>query len=226
MIPKRAFFYWSGGEPSPLRKLSVTTFRALNPDWQVVELTADPGGKTLLERVHESDIARYRALAEEGGVYFDTDIVFARPIPSHWLNHDLILPLGEDGKFGHIACLGAAPQSGFYKFALGLARKQRTSGKYINYQGYGIHLLERTLSVVGSTDVKWIEHDRFCPIGHYDVARIWNPWTGAFPEMCIGVHWYGGDPLSQHLEPTIDDAWIAESTSLIARASRMAMAPA
>src|SRR3972149_10506703 len=116
MIPKRAIFYWQGPPMGWLRRQSVETFRSLNPTWEVV-LMELPSEASLLTRVHASDIARYTALAEGGGLYFDTDIIFCRPVPEGWLRHELLLPLDELGLFSHVACLGGAPASPFFKAA-------------------------------------------------------------------------------------------------------------
>lgn len=219
MIPKRAIFYWSGGEMSWLRKQGIDSFKLHNPDWKV-EVYGGKSSDSLLAIVQCSDLARYTLLATGGGFYFDTDILFVRPIPDEWLKHELILPFGQDGALGHIAALGSVPGSPFFKLAVELVAQRRKMQELVNYQGYGVHLLRDALHCIGSTDVKWIEHDRFCFVPHWDVAQAWNPWPGAFPEMVIGVHWYGGDPLSRDMEAKVDEAWMDGSSSLIARAWR------
>ena len=84
MIPKRAFFMWEGpGKLSWLRQLSIDTFMKHNPDWQVDLIRVPHKARLLSEQA--TDIFRYAELATNGGYYFDTDVVFYRPVPEEYL---------------------------------------------------------------------------------------------------------------------------------------------
>jgi len=78
MIPRRAFFTWGGGDMPWIREQCVASFVSLNPDWRVDVLEVK--GANRGEIIKNSDVLRYKELSERGGVYFDTDIVFTRPL--------------------------------------------------------------------------------------------------------------------------------------------------
>jgi hypothetical protein len=106
MIPKRAFFFWSSPKPmSWLRSLSIQTFKKFNPDWEVTLFDKVPLNG--MHPVHRSDLFRYEELAERGGVYFDTDIVFFRPVPESLLQHDAVISVHPKHRFCNIGCLMA-----------------------------------------------------------------------------------------------------------------------
>lgn len=122
MVPKTAFFYWSGGPLPWLRAQSLISFQRHHPGWKVVlgtqegpwgSLGAPPGVQVVLDDVSDprlpvaarSDVWRWAMLARHGGVYADTDVIFLRPITplfssdgfDVWLTTDMGTPVPSGG---------------------------------------------------------------------------------------------------------------------------------
>lgn len=228
MIPKRAIFFWEGPEMSWLRQQSVATFRALNPEWEIVTINGaaygDPRTGRMLETAHRSDRARYAELAERGGVYFDTDIVFFKPFPEVLLRHDQFLPLNENGKPAHIAMLGCVPGAPYYSMLSRVCDAFAESGKPLGYQSLGLSLVVKFRPDATVAPVEW---DLVVPVGWEDPVELWRePVHLVLPERCFGVHWYGGDRLSQEYERIASPAWADLSQCLVASCLKQASVPA
>ena len=66
ITPKRAFFYWGNDTMSFMRYMTLVSFRALNPDWEIVLIKHD-GGRPRWESSEEIDKYSY-----EGRDYTDS----------------------------------------------------------------------------------------------------------------------------------------------------------
>lgn len=91
MIPKIIHYCWFGGNPKPkLAEKCIASWKKYCPDWQIIEwnesnFDVDMNGytKMCLEQkkyAFLSDYVRLLVVAEQGGVYFDTDVELLRPI--------------------------------------------------------------------------------------------------------------------------------------------------
>lgn len=208
MIPKVAHFYWYSDEPLPeLRRASVDSFSVVNPDWQVfVHHSGEDPNASFRTKVIRSDAARYGILYRAGGVYFDTDIVFVRPVPQHWLEKDLLLPACSvtHAMYG-VHVMGAKPESTFFKGAMDKARLRLESNRALGCQSLGVKLWEGMdifqLASRGNESVTPLPISAFLMTGWQDVEDVWSPQWDIDPRA-VGVHWYGGDRLSCEYEHT------------------------
>lgn len=227
MIPKRAIFYWEGPEMSWLRQQSIETFKKLNPTWTISILGGHeipiPGDSTL-ERVMRSDWARYRALREDGGVYFDTDIVFCKPIPEHWLNAEMILPSGEERIVDHVAVLGSERGNEWFAALEKACLASRLADGSYNYQHFGVQLVNKLAQPLQGRRIQWITSDAYLPVPWHRTERLWSDGIYLSP-MTYGVHWYGGDWTSISFEKRADENWARTSKCLVAKALQQTLYP-
>jgi len=100
VIPKRAFYTWVGPDMNWLRRLSVDSFKKQNPDWVVDEIR--PQRDEYMGVEQNTDIARYGELADNGGLYFDTDILFLAPVPDDFMEKDVGISIDKSA-FGYEA---------------------------------------------------------------------------------------------------------------------------
>jgi hypothetical protein len=217
MIPKRASFYWEGEPMSWLRRQSVDSFRALNPGWdvQIIDgngLPMSPDSK--LSIVHRSDAARYKDIFDNGGFYFDTDIVFTSPVPDEWLRHRVVMGLN------HVAILGGVPGEYWYSLLYAGCIDLHRTGRCVGYQGYGVTLVNKLRGNLAGKDVFWLDDDAVLPVMCNETDRLWNEWTAPISARTFGVHWYGGDLLAQRMERVADEKWMEDSRCLVAQALR------
>ena len=103
---KIAHFHWHGGPLSWLRWVTLVSFQKHNPDWEIRLHRTHETVFGLNEKASMSDWTRYIALYESGGLAFDTDIVFVKPIPPEWLHHQHCITI-KNGRPAHMAVMGA-----------------------------------------------------------------------------------------------------------------------
>lgn len=219
MIPKRAVFFWEGPEMSWLRKQGIESFKALNPSWSVVLVDGKWLGnepQSLLRRVHRSDCTRYRELAAGGGFYFDTDILFVKPVPSDLLVRDLVLPLADDGKIANVAVIGSSKGHPAMKSLAQAAESAYNTGKPLSYQALGLTLVTRLRPNLSS----FVSQEFVVPVQWHETHDLWREPSPVLPDSTIGVHWYGGDPLSREMEPLCTPEWAETSGCLLAKCFR------
>lgn len=212
MLSKVAAYYWEGPPMSWLRQQSIASFRHLNPDWEVrglVRPQALDGEDTMRARAIRSDLARYRWLAEDGGLYFDTDIIWRRPIPEAWRDSDVLIPMRAEGIVHSIAVLGGTPGR-FWKHVADVAGMTAEGTEPLAYQSLGVKLLNGVIgysapvpSVVGMLGERFLSypHHQILPVSWAYAERLWSAKKLLFDDDVVGVHWYGGDPLSIDMEP-------------------------
>lgn len=96
MIPKIIHYCWFGGKPIPPDVINyIETWKKNLPDYQIKQWDESNFDVNALLYTRQayfadkyafvSDVARLYALAQEGGIYLDTDILIKRRIPDNWL---------------------------------------------------------------------------------------------------------------------------------------------
>ncbi|MBR5293314.1 MAG: glycosyl transferase [Oscillospiraceae bacterium] len=91
MIPKIIHYCWFGGNPKPkLAEKCIASWKKHCPGWEIIEwnesnfdVNRNGYTKMCLEQkkyAFLSDYVRLLVVAEQGGVYFDTDVELLRPI--------------------------------------------------------------------------------------------------------------------------------------------------
>ena len=98
MIPKKIHYCWFGGKPKPkLAEKCIASWKKFCPDYEIIEWNEDSfdverNGYTkmcIAEKKYAflSDYVRLVVVAEQGGIYFDTDVELIRPV-DELLQHD------------------------------------------------------------------------------------------------------------------------------------------
>ena len=91
MIPKKIHYCWFGGNPKPkLAEKCIASWKKHCPGWEIIEwnesnfdVSMNGYTRMCLEQkkyAFLSDYVRLLVVAEQGGVYFDTDVELLRPI--------------------------------------------------------------------------------------------------------------------------------------------------
>ena len=91
MIPKKIHYCWFGGNPKPkLAEKCITSWEKYCPGWEIIEwnesnfdVNQNSYTRMCIEQkkyAFLSDYVRLKVVAEQGGVYFDTDVELLRPI--------------------------------------------------------------------------------------------------------------------------------------------------
>lgn len=207
-----------------LRQRSIESFRSLNPGWEVQMVNCTDGwppGEGFRFHALRSDFARYQALYDTGGIYFDTDIVFVRPIPEKWLRSTLLACLFHDRHIAHIACLGGVRGHQFWQSVIARCRHRESTGVPLDCQAFGASLLQK---IQAPSETDSIGIPSFLPCRFDEIEKLWwagGLWRPTVPEESIGVHWYGGDRLSNDMEPLFTEESMPEC--MVAEAVRMTL---
>jgi hypothetical protein len=178
--------------------------------------------------VHRSDLFRYEELAERGGVYFDTDIVFFRPVPESLLQHDAVISVHPKHRFCNIGCLMATPGSPLFADIARAAKiryREAIDRKFYDGQLIGTHLLNRFFfkhlkmeqkeidpdAVLGmisaryGVDVANMPSKFVTPVDSFRLHKLYNAHHFDPPKGSVGVHWYAGDKFnSRPFEKRVD----------------------
>ena len=91
MIPKIIHYCWFGGKPLPKRTLKcLASWKKFCPDYEIIkwdETNFDVNCCSYVKEAYEAkrfafvaDVARLKAIVDNGGVYMDTDVEVLRPI--------------------------------------------------------------------------------------------------------------------------------------------------
>ena len=89
MIPKRLHHVWVGGKLPDKQRAFIDTWRATNPDYEIVRWSEDnidmtvPAIAAAYARrrwATVADVARLIAVLEHGGIYLDSDFELRRPL--------------------------------------------------------------------------------------------------------------------------------------------------
>ena len=223
-----------------LRRRGIDSFRDLNPDWELTILDGADipiEGTDIVAIANRSDWARYKALGEAGGFYFDTDTIFIRPIPETWLAADVALQVYPSGEIGGIGAMGASEKGrAFFGDLKALCAVTVATQDVLGYQSLGIKLFWTISECLPSqaqirTIGQYCERAgyRFVPIPMQALLPVeWRSpeyvWLDKHPvaigEDVIGTHWYGGDHLSRLMEQKIGRDWTESSACIVAKAYR------
>lgn len=158
--------------------------------------TVDFSKNNDISEVHKSDLLRCWVLNKYGGVYSDTDIVYFNPISELSINNEgnqnvetffCICDYGHSTGF-----LMASKGSEFF----GRVFHEACKVDIVRYQSLGPDLFNKLFPTIESINGLNIGMDA---LYHYNIQRIdeiYKEKDLKFPKGAIGVHWYGGHPLS------------------------------
>jgi hypothetical protein len=163
--------------------------------------------------VHACDLCQWEALDKNGGFYSDMDILYVRPMPCEITNEAQVV-FCLSGGFMVIGLVGSSRGN---RFIGDLSRSARHYYVPTAYQSTGAEALYRMAKVWP----KWMNYDRpgELAVSHLrenfrDVSMqvlpdgTFYPWTylqtrsifeesHEVPAETVGIHWFGGDSLSQ-----------------------------
>ena len=174
MIPKVIHGCWSGGPMTPLAERCLASWRRFAPDFEI-RVRAAAAEDAALTPAFWSDRERFRALYEEGGVYFDLDVELVAPIG------DLLDREWCAGEWLPDGSARANPGSG-----IALAKGSPVAKAMLDY--YAEHGFDRK-TTVGEV------FERVCPGRPPRLPpEVFSPVDGA-GRLCRtgatrGIHWY------------------------------------
>lgn len=163
-----------------------------------------------LGEAQKSDYLRWRLLYQEGGFWSDMDIIYIRPMIKAYFNSEMFHELDNTlsilpNNAGHqIGFYLSTPKNLMFKELCYLSSNKNN----INYyQDLGCELLNKYLGTKENIESKFnvktinVEQNVFYKFDHTKLDKLY--YMDIFEkellndEKVLGIHWYGGSPLSQ-----------------------------
>lgn len=155
-----------------------------------------------LAEVNKSDILRNYFIHRWGGYWSDFDILYHRPITTE-LDGDYDTVICHDGKFWYIGFMGGCAGNEFYKH---LFEKGLTKLRDNDYQCFGVRLYDHPKNYLKQFPKLKFGRLRMHTVYPYNWYQIKNVFQERqLPELCFGIHWFGGSDIGNVLEHGLID---------------------
>tara|TARA_B110000211_G_C13856698_1_gene454623 strand:- start:60 stop:788 length:729 start_codon:yes stop_codon:yes gene_type:complete len=167
---------------------------------------------------HKSDFLRWNVLYQKGGLWSDMDIIYHKPMTELYFNNyensqtDLIVSYDkrhiENGvNLTPIGFLLTKPKNSFFN---SLAKKSIKLFDRNRYQSIGAYMWMGSYPNIES--IRESHHLRVLNLDHNvvyqfdwnNLEQIYKSRTEKLDDKSIGIHWYGGHPLSQEFNNKIN----------------------
>lgn len=181
-----------------------------------------------LDPVQASDLFQWDMMSSEGGLYFDMDILFTRPLDDIYerLLKDASTVVCFSQHRVSIGFVASEPCNPFFAAVLNAAMRRHDSTIYqscgaeamldvidparsLNSQHLRrLHMREHAKAAAGD-GLCYLPDEFIYPIRFDRTKYIWNQDSSASvlsQADCYGLHWFGGDTLSQQWNNTLNDS--------------------
>ncbi|MHA1690357.1 MAG: glycosyltransferase [Candidatus Heimdallarchaeaceae archaeon] len=169
-----------------------------------------------LNPVHRSDVFRWKHLAENGGFYSDTDILYIKPIDEYYQKAKSAGVVLCNHSYHSIGFLGCSKSNRFFSevYKHTLKRLARGIVYTSRYQSFGNEAVNAVYpprrgfaSECGFPEYKFYNNSMSLvyPYKWRDVDKIFNECNSLLPSDCIGIHWYAGAGISQKMNNLLNE---------------------
>jgi glycosyltransferase involved in cell wall biosynthesis len=167
---------------------------------------------------HKSDFLRWNILYQNGGLWSDMDIIYHKPMTDLYFNNlencktDLVVSYDErhieNGvNLTPIGFLLTKPKNQFFNF---LAKKAIKLYNPDRYQSIGAYLWMKHYPNLDSISNSYhqkvinLHHNVVYQFDWNNLDQIYESLTQEIDPISLGIHWYGGHPLSQQFNNKIN----------------------
>lgn len=187
---------WKGNEHKKIITKTVS-FSEILPMVTLVDVDFEKtyGITNNLSVVHKGDCIRILKLYEHGGVWFDMDILFVKPLPNYIL--DPPYQCMTHSYHGTVATGIITCQKGSTIAALcrdNLFEKIKNKGEIVDYQWLGCDLWKEVAQTCGICIMD--THDVY-PYLYNNLGELYFSDRDVLTENTYAIHWYNGAPLTR-----------------------------
>ena len=167
---------------------------------------------------HKSDFLRWNVLYQKGGLWSDMDIVYHRPMTDLYFNNfensqtDLVVSYDERHMESgvNIAAIGfllTKPKNSFFNT---LSKKSIKLFDPNHYQSIGAYMWMDSYRNIDSIrashhlQVINLDYNTVYQFDWNNLDQIYQSSSKSIHDKSIGIHWYGGHPLSQQFNNKIN----------------------
>jgi hypothetical protein len=150
-----------------------------------------------LSCVYKADITRIIKLYEHGGMWFDFDILFIKPIPDYIFNNNYDILYFSYGDTIPTGLLVSTPKNFFitnlYKKCI-----EQITGVNSLYQQFGPSLWKKYLTDNNILNKKLLDNNEIYPYLSNEISKLYTKnENDKITENTWGIHWYNGAPITK-----------------------------
>jgi hypothetical protein len=167
--------------------------------------------------IFKADFTRIAKLYEHGGIWFDMDILFVKPIPDFFFEEEIdsfIFIYAEVIATGFLASI---PKSYFLKKLYHSALEIINNKNLNNYQKIGPNLWikkYKKLSEKKKINIKILDNNSVYPIHSNKLHNLFKLNNKKILRNTFGIHWYNGAPITKEFINNFDINKINPQNSL------------
>ena len=207
-VPSNTVVQWSSGEHSVRiqRTIPLKEICAISQDITLIPIDFEKDYSIThdLSVVYKADFIRISKLYEHGGLWFDFDLLFIKPLPSYLFEtgHDMTLFVYH--RTIPTGFLSSTPKNKYITNLYTSALERIRGGNIGEYQHIGPDLWRTTILHSLDTNVDILENDVAYPYMPEDCSLFFNSNTDLCTDSTICVHWFNGSKSAKQYINTVD----------------------
>ena len=157
--------------------------------------------------IFKADFTRIAKLYEHGGIWFDMDILFIKPIPDFFFKENIEAFIFNYSEVIPTGFLSNIPKSKYlenlYKGSLEIIKNKNLN----NYQKIGpIIWIEEyiKLNKKEKKEIKTLDNNLIYPFLWNELDKLFNKSNAIIPENTFGIHWFNGAPITKEYINQLD----------------------
>ena len=173
--------------------------------------------------VFKADFTRIAKLYEHGGIWFDMDILFVKPIPDFFFKENIEAFIFNYSEVIPTGFLASVPKSKYLKNLYNSSLEIIKNKNLNNYQKIGpiiwveeyIKLNKKRKGYTNS--IKTLDNNLVYPFLWKDLCNLFKKSNAIIPENTFGIHWYNGAPYTKEYINNLDINKINPNDSLFSK---------
>ena len=166
--------------------------------------------------IFKADFTRIAKLYEHGGIWFDMDILFVKPIPDFFFQEDneaFIFIYSEVIPTGFLSSISKSKYlEKLYKGSLEIIKNKRLN----DYQKIGPIIWTEEYKILDKKEkIKILDNNLVYPFLWKQLDNLFQKTNSILPENTFGIHWYNGAPETKNFINNFDIDNINPDNSLI-----------
>ena len=221
--PKNILRAWNSHEHSIdiHKKIPISKLIDINPNkifLQPINFQKDYNFDNNISIIFKADFTRIAKLYEHGGIWFDMDILFTKPIPDFFFEENIESYIFIYSSVIATGFLASIPKSNFlenlYNSSLQIINDKRLN----DYQKIGPIIWSQEYNKLKrnrKTKIKILDNNLIYPFIWNQLDFLFQKSNIILPLITFGIHWYNGSPITKEFINKLDINNIDLEKSLI-----------
>ena len=220
MNPMNILVQWNTPEQTVRIIKTITLNDILNINRDKIKLVAIDFETTYninnsISCVYKADFTRIAKLYEHGGIWFDMDILFTKPLPEYLFINNADMLLFRYGNVIPTGFIGGVPKSFMLTILYNNVKHMTQSGQLEHYQSIGPFLWETVYRAIDKQGLVILPTACVYPFIWNRIDALFNPTDiSVIPEGTFGIHWYNGGVSTKNFINKFDKSNIQPERSL------------